>query len=56
MIGVLVRLVNVPEILPAPDAAIPVTVTELSLVQLYTVPGTVPDNTIVVIATPEQTV
>jgi hypothetical protein len=57
VIGILVVLVSVPEILPDPLAAIPVTVTTLSLVQLYTVPATgLPLKTIVVIATPEQTV
>ena len=48
--------VSVPLILPDPLAAIPVTVATLSRVQLYTVPATLPDKTIVVIATPEQTV
>ena len=57
VIGILVVLVSVPDILPAPLAAIPVTVPTLSLVQLYTVPATgLPLSTIVVIATPEQTV
>ena len=42
--------------LPEPLAAIPVTVALLSLVQLNTVPATLPDKTIVVIATPEQIV
>ena len=56
VIGILVRLVSVPDILPAPLAAIPVTVPALSLVQLNTVPTTLPDNTIVVIATPEHAV
>jgi len=57
VIGILVVLVSVPEILPAPLAAIPVTVATLSLVQLYTVPATgLPLSTIVVIGTPEQTV
>ena len=51
-----VIFVSVPLILPEPEAAIPVTVALLSLVQLYTVPATLPDSTIVVIATPEQTV
>ena len=54
--GILVRLVNVPLILPVPLFAIPVTDPALSLVQLYTVPATLPDNTMVVIATPEHTV
>ena len=56
MIGITVRLVSVPDILPVPLAAIPVTVALLSLVQLNTVPTTLPVSTIVVIATPEQTV
>lgn len=51
-----VVLVSVPLILPAPLAAIPVTGTVLSLVQLNTVPATLPVNTIVVIAVPEHTV
>ena len=51
--GVLVRLVKVPLILPLPLAAIPVTI-GLSLVQLNTVPGTVPLFTMVVMAEPEQ--
>lgn len=54
--GALVVFVNVPDILPAPLAAMPVTVATLSLVQLYTVPATLPDNTIVVIGLPEHTV
>ena len=49
-------LVNVPLMLPAPLAAIPVASTVLSLVQLYTVPATLPDITIVEIAVPEQLV
>ena len=53
--GPTVVLVSVPLILPEPLAAIPVTATLLSLVQLYTVPGiALPDNTIVVIAVPEH--
>ena len=53
--GPTVVLVSVPLILPEPLAAIPVTATRLSLVQLYTVPGiALPDNTIVVIAFPEH--
>lgn len=52
----LVVLVSVPLISPAPLAAIPVTATVLSLVQLYTVPLTLPVNAIVVIALAEQTV
>jgi hypothetical protein len=54
--GTLVVLVNVPLILPAPLAAIPVAVAVLSLVQLNTVPATLPLNTIVTIGTAEQTV
>lgn len=57
VIGILVVLVNVPAILPAPLAAIPVTVATLSLVQLYTVPATgLPLSTIVVIGLAEQIV
>ena len=52
----MVGLVNVPLIgVPVPLAAIPVTI-PLSLVQLNTVPGTVPVNTILVIALPLQIV
>ena len=54
VIGALVVLVNEPLMLPLPLAAMPVTLTVLSLVQLYTVPATLPDNTIVVIAEPEH--
>jgi len=54
--GALVVLVSVPDILPEPLAAIPVTATVLSLVQLYVVPLTLPESTIVVIAVPEQLV
>src|SRR6266404_3012835 len=54
--GAAVVFVKVPLILPAPLAAMPVTVTVLSLVQLKVVPATLPDNTIVVIVEPEQTV
>ena len=53
--GALVVLVRLPEISPEPFAAIPVTVATLSLVQLNTVPLTVPVRTIVVIG-PEQMV
>lgn len=52
----MVVLVNEPLILPAPLPAIPVTVPVLFLVQLYTVPATLPDNTIVVIGLVEQIV
>jgi hypothetical protein len=44
--GEAVILVKVPEILPEPLAAIPITVAVLSLVQLNTVPTTGPFNTI----------
>jgi len=54
--GALVVLVSEPLILPVPLAAIPVTVALLSLVQLYTVPATLPLFTIVVIAEPLQIV
>ena len=54
--GALVVLVNVPLILPAPLAAIPVTATVLSLVQLNTVPATLPLKLIVPMAEPEQMV
>lgn len=53
--GLLVVLVSVPEILPDPLAAIPVTAEVLSLVQLKVVPVTFPVKLIGVIA-PEQTV
>ena len=56
VIGALVVFVNVPLILPAPLATIPVTVATLSLTQLYTVPATLPVSTIVVIVEPEQIV
>ena len=52
----LVVLVSVPLILPLPDAAIPVKLTRLSLVQAYVVPLTAPDNTIVVIGVAEHTI
>ena len=55
MIGTFDGLVKVPLILPEPLFAIPVT-SGLSLVQLNTVPTTLPDNTMVTMATPEQTV
>ena len=54
--GTLVVFVNVPLILPLPLAAIPVTATVLSLVQLKIVPATLPESTIVVIAEAEQIV
>ena len=56
VIGALVVFVRVPEMLPDPLAAIPVTATALSLVQAYVVPLTAPDNTIVLIAFAEQMV
>ncbi len=52
--GAEVVLINVPLISPLPLAAIPVTLTVLSLVQVYVVPLTAPLNAIVVIATPEH--
>lgn len=54
--GAKVVLTNVPLILPEPLDGIPVTVTVLSLVQLYVVPLTVPLSTIVVIGRPVHTV
>lgn len=54
VIGILVILVSVPVISPTPLAAIPVTVAALSLVQLNTVPTTLPVNAIVTMATPEH--
>ena len=54
--GALVVLVNVPLMFPLPLAAIPVTATILSLVQLKFVPLTAPVNTIVVIVASEQMV
>ena len=53
----LVVFVNVPLIgLPDPLAAMPVTLTVLSLVQVYVVPATAPVSAILVIAVPEQIV
>ncbi len=55
--GILVVLVSVPLIgVPDPPAAMPVTVALLSLVQLNTVPATLPVNTMGVISSPEQMV
>ena len=54
--GALVVLVNAPLILPLPLAAIPVTVAVLSLVQLKTVPETLPVSTMVLMVPPEQMV
>ena len=56
VIGALVVLVNVPLMFPLPLAAMPVTVTVLSLVQLNVVPATLPLSTIVVIGIAEHTV
>ena len=54
VMGAVVVLVSVPLISPLPLAAIPVTVTVLSLVQVKVVPATLPDNTIGVMAIPEH--
>ena len=54
--GALVVLIRVPEILPVPDAPIPITVARLSLLQLYVALFTTPVTTIVVIGVPEQIV
>ena len=54
--GKLVRLVSIPLILPVPLAAMPVTVTILSLVQLKIVPATSPVRIIGRIGVPEQIV
>ena len=54
VIGKAVEFVNAPLIFPVPFAAIPVTETVLSLVQLNTVPPTLPVNAMVVIDEPEQ--
>lgn len=54
--GALVVLVKLPLMVPAPAGAIPVAAALLSLVQLNTVPATLPVNTIGVIAPPEQIV
>jgi len=54
--GALVVLVSVPLMFPLPLVMIPVTVAELSLVQLKVVPLTFPDKTIVVMVAPEQMV
>jgi hypothetical protein len=56
VIGAFVVLVNAPLILPLPLAAMPVTVAVLSLVQLNTVPETLPVSTMVLIVLPEQMV
>lgn len=52
--AVLVVLVRVPLISPLPLAGMPVTLPVLSRVQLNVVPETLPDKTIVVIASPEH--
>ena len=52
----LVLLFSIPEILPLPLAAIPVTLPVLLRTQSYDVPGTLPLSTIVVIAEPVQMV
>ena len=54
--GALVVLVKLPLMFVLPLAAIPVTATVLSRVQLYVVEATFPDKTIAVMALPEQTV
>ena len=56
LIGALVVFVKVPEILPLPLAAMPVTAAVLSLVHAYVVPLTAPVKAIVVIADAEQIV
>ena len=50
--GAVVVFVKLPLMLPVPLAAIPVAIAELSLVQLNTVPETLPVKAIVVIADP----
>ena len=54
--GVVILLFNTPLMFPLPAAGTPPTVPILSLVQVYVVPATLPLNTIVVIAVPEQIV
>ena len=56
VIGAKVVFVKVPDILPEPLAAMPVTVPVLSLIQLNVVPATAPVSTIVCIGVPEQLV
>lgn len=56
VMAALVVLFNVPEILPVPDAGIPVTSMLLSLVQLYVAPAVLPVNDIIVNGKPEQIV
>lgn len=56
VIAVLLLLCKVPLMFPFPLAAIPVTCSVLSRIQLNTVPGVFPDNTIVDIAASEHLV
>jgi hypothetical protein len=56
VIGALVVFVKAPLISPAPLAAIPVTETTLSLVQLNVVPEVLPERTMVVMVAAEQMV
>ena len=56
VIGALVVLVKEPDMLPVPEAAMPVTATALFLVQAYVVPLTAPESTIVLIVDAEQMV
>ena len=56
VIGALVVLVSVPDILPDPLAAMPVTVPVLLRVHAYVVPDTAPVNTMVLIEAAEQIV
>ena len=56
VIGAKVVFVRAPDILPEPDAVIPVTVAALSLVQAYVVPVVLLVRAIVVIVAPEQMV
>ena len=54
--GALVVLVKEPDMLPEPEAAMPVVLAVLSLVQAYVVPLTAPESTIVLIEAAEQIV
>lgn len=54
--GALLELVNVPEMSPVPEAAMPVIEAVLSRVQLYVVPVTKPLKAMVVIGVAEQMV
>jgi len=56
VIGALVVLVSVPDMLPEPLAAMPVTLAVLLRVQAYVVPLTAPVKTIVLIEVAEQIV